>query len=115
MNACVRTKGESWVHFIEQFYAGVVLQELGKHNEAIAYFDKSINTYPNFSDAKYYKANSLLKTNKPAEADKLFSECISDFNKGYTINEDNALYENYPYQLKKYQIEILQNRKNKKL
>ena len=41
----------------------------------------------------------LIKINKEKEAMTLLDEGKSDAEKGYTINEDNTVYEKYPYQV----------------
>jgi tetratricopeptide (TPR) repeat protein len=102
-----KASGENWVHFLDLFYAGIAMQELNQHKEAIQYFDKSLKNYSNFSDAKYYKALSLFRSDQIDAAEKTLADCEADFKKGYTINEDNALYERYPYQIKQFYIDLL--------
>lgn len=92
-------------HFLEYFYLGITKMEMEDYENAIMNFDKSIKIASRFSDAKYYKAASLNSLNKYNDALNLLNESLNDFNKGYTINEDNALYEDYPYQIKTRQIE----------
>jgi tetratricopeptide (TPR) repeat protein len=90
-------------HHIAFFYNGIAKYEQEKWEEAIVFFNKAIKIYPNFSDAKYYKSicMSQLKVNQE-EISKLFKQAKEDFEKGHTINEDNAIYETYPYQFKNY-------------
>lgn len=102
-----KTSGENWIHFLDLFYAGIATQELNRHKEAIQYFDKALKSYPNFSDAKYYKALSLFRTDQLDLAEKTLADCEVEFKKGYTINEDNAIYEKYPYQIKQFHIDLL--------
>jgi tetratricopeptide (TPR) repeat protein len=83
------------------FYLGIAKYEQKKWQEAIAEFDKALRIYPNFSDAKYYKAICMSKLGTMEEATaKLYNELKEDSKKGYTINEYNTLFEKYPYQLK---------------
>ena len=91
--------GEDWVHPTDLFYLGIVYYEKGAYATAIETFDRSINRYKNFSDAKFYKAVCLERLNKKAEAETLFKEAKNDFIDGATINEDNYIYESYPYQV----------------
>lgn len=95
-------KGEDFVHYLDRFYYGISLYEQKRWNDAIAQFDKAIKEYPQFSDAKYYKYVCLHRIEKTEEAKKLFGEMTTDYNNGYTINEDNTAYELYPYQIKIY-------------
>ncbi len=88
-------------HPTAYFYQGIAKYELKKWDEAIAIFDKALKIYPEFSDAKYYKAFCWLKQGKPREEVlALFNVAKEDAAKGYTINEDNTIYETYPYQIK---------------
>lgn len=81
------------------FYYGISKYEQKKWNEAIIEFDKALKIYPNFSDAKYYKAICLSRLmDKQENVTKLYNEAKEDAKKGYTINEDNTIYETYPYQ-----------------
>lgn len=93
-------KGEEWVHHLELFYYGITLYEQAKYYSAVAAFDRALNRYDKFSDVKYYKAISLANLGKTEEASALIKEAKSDRMNGYTITEDNAIYERYPYQLR---------------
>jgi len=99
--------GENWIHYLELFYAGIALQELNRHTEAIRYFERAIEAYSSFADAKYYLALSLFRMGEMDRAEQMLTACEQDFKKGYTINEDNAVYEKYPYQIKQFYIDLL--------
>ncbi|OUL62478.1 tetratricopeptide repeat protein [Flavobacterium sp. AJR] len=88
-------------HPTAYFYQGIAKYELKKWDEAIAIFDKALKIYPQFSDAKYYKAICLFKLSKPKEEiTTLAASAREDAAKGFTLNEDNTIYETYPYQVK---------------
>ncbi|KLT69402.1 tetratricopeptide repeat protein [Flavobacterium sp. ABG] len=88
-------------HPTAYFYQGIAKYELKKWDEAIAVFDKALKIYPEFSDVKYYKAICWLKQGKSrAEVVALIDSAKEDAAKGFTINEDNTVYETYPYQVK---------------
>lgn len=88
-------------HPTAYFYQAIAKNELQKWDEAIAIFDKALKIYPQFSDAKYYKAICWLKLGKPKEeVVALVGLAREDAAKGFTINEDNTVYETYPYQKK---------------
>ena len=106
-----KLNGENWIHYLDQFYAGIALQELNRNEEALTYFNQALKSYPAFSDAKYYKTISLYKTGKIEEAKKCLDECEADLKKGFTINEDNAIYEKYPYQIKQFYIDMIRSSK----
>jgi tetratricopeptide (TPR) repeat protein len=87
-------------HPTAYFYLGIAKFELKKLDEAIAVFDKALKVYPNFSDAKYYKAICLARKENFEEAKILLKESEADYKIGYKLNEDNTIYETYPYQKK---------------
>lgn len=83
------------------FYYGIAKYELKKWDEAIVLFDKALKIYPNFSDAKYYKALCMARLGaKEEDVKTLFKNAKEDAKLGYTINEDNTIYETYPYQVR---------------
>jgi tetratricopeptide (TPR) repeat protein len=87
-------------HFLDLFYSGISKYEQQKWQEAIDEFDKSLKQYPNFSDVEFYKGICLMRLGKKDEATQIFTKAVKDAEMGFTINEDNAIYEKYPYQLK---------------
>lgn len=97
------------MHSLDLFYMGICYFELQQYDEAIKYFDRSISNYEKFADAKFYKVISLRKTNNEYVASKLLLECERDLADGFTINEDNAKYEKYPYQINKEYVEALKH------
>lgn len=92
--------GKTWVNHTELFYLGVNYYELSAYQKAIETFDEALVIFPNFPDAKYYKGNCLVELNKKELALKMFMQTDADFKKGFTLNEDNIIYEEYPYQIK---------------
>lgn len=94
-----KEKGTTWLHPTELFYLGIAQFEQGNYTNAITTFDKALELYPGFSDATYYKGKcyECIGQTEPAEA--CFKQARIDFDKGYTINEDNIIYERYPYQV----------------
>ena len=87
-------------HYLDLFYYGISKYEQQKWEEAIVGFDKSLIQYPDFSDVEYYKAICLARLGKKEEASQLLIKAKKDAEKGYTINEDNSIYEIYPYKVK---------------
>lgn len=87
-------------HYLDLFYYGISKYEQQKWEEAIDEFDKSLMRYPEFSDAQYYKAICLARIGKKEESGLLLSKAKKDATAGYTINEDNAIYETYPYKVR---------------
>lgn len=92
--------GADWLHPVDLFYYGISKFELHKYQEAIDLFDLALGIHNKFSDVQYYKVLCLDKLGKFDEADELME--IAEFNGklGYSFNEDNVIYERYPYQVR---------------
>lgn len=100
VNQQLKNRGEDMVHYLDLFYLGISRYEQGKYEEAITAFDKSLKKYPQFAEVLCYKANCEGRLGNVDEAKRLMEEAKSYGEQGYTINEDNAIYERYPYQLR---------------
>jgi len=94
-----KENGKDWVHYLDLFYLGIIYYELGEYDKAIITFDSSLSKYSRFSDAKYFKGKCIILKGDYDKGIELMKEGKKDFEKGYTINEDNSLYELYPYQV----------------
>lgn len=99
-------RSEDAVSHLDVFYLGVIYYELRQFDNAIAAFDRALRKYPNFSDAKYYKALCLLEQGAKEKALVLIKEAKADHDNGYTINEDSSFYEPYPYQVNWYLVHL---------
>jgi tetratricopeptide (TPR) repeat protein len=49
----IKVHDESWIHFLDLFYIGIIQYELRDYDKAITFFDNTLKTYKNFSDTKY--------------------------------------------------------------
>lgn len=92
--------GEDGEHHLDLFYYGISKYEQGKCEEAIEIFDKALKIYPTFAEVQYYKAVCLYKMGKQEEAMGLMDTARTNGKAGNTINEDNVIYERYPYQVR---------------
>ncbi|NOS91842.1 MAG: tetratricopeptide repeat protein [Cyclobacteriaceae bacterium] len=99
VEAATKERGRDWVHFVDLFYLGICHFELDETEKAILAFDEALRLYPQFSDAKYYKAKCLEALGKPNQAKACMQAGIQDYKKGYSFTEDSSLYEVYPYQV----------------
>ena len=92
--------GKDWLHPVDLFYHGISKFEQQKYEEAVELFDLALDIHDKFSDVQYYKAICLGKIGKFDEAEELME--IAEFNgkQGYSFNEDNVIYERYPYQVR---------------
>ena len=95
----IKEHGESWIHFLDLFYMGIIQYELRNYDKAITFFDKTLKIYTNFSDAKYYKGLCLLQKDDKTNAEIVMRAAKVNSEQGYTINEDDAIYEMYPYKV----------------
>jgi tetratricopeptide (TPR) repeat protein len=102
-------KGDDWVHPLELFYYGISLYEQKKHEDALLIFDRAIKKYPTFSDVQFYKSLSFAALGKHEKARELMNQAISNARLGNTINEDNVIYERYPYQVRLKTFELYEN------
>src|SRR5690606_14010786 len=93
-------RGKDWMQPVDLFYYGISKYEQGKYTEAIELFDLALEIHTQFSDVQYYKAFCLSKTGKIEEAEELMKIAKVNGKQGYSFNEDNAVYERYPYQVR---------------
>ncbi len=118
INEVRKNNGWQSIHYLDWFYLGITLFEKNDFNGAYDCFDSCLHIYPKFSDAKFYKSWCLTELHQYKPALGLISEANNDFDEGYTINEDNARLEQYPYQVNKYilreSLEILTRKNDQK-
>lgn len=92
-------------HHLQWFYLGIIQFENEKYSEGINSFEKALKIYPQFSDAQFYKALCLKELGNIEKAVELLLIARENLMIGYTINEANAIYETYPYQINKFMLE----------
>ena len=100
IEAEVEKWGEDGYHHLDLFYYGISLYEQSEYEDAVEIFDKSLSKYPKFSDALYYKAIALSRLGAYEKAKEIYTLAKKEGEAGNTINEDNAVYEIYPYQVR---------------
>jgi tetratricopeptide (TPR) repeat protein len=94
-----KQRSEEWLHFIDKLYIGIIYFELKNYPEAIRYFDKSLKSYPTFSDAQYWKGMAMMYLVDKKEGYALMKEGKKNFKNKHAFNEDSTFYELYPYQI----------------
>lgn len=92
-------------HFLHYFYMAVIYYELENYADAIIFLDKCLNDYPQFPDALFYKSLCVEKIEGRVAMIPILEQAIFYYKKGYSMNEDNAIYEPYPYQVNLYRLE----------
>ncbi len=105
-DVAIQTNGNDSVsvHFNTLFYLGVLYYETEQYNNAIIYLENSIKNYNQFPDAHYYLAKILINQHKNELAAKYLQIAQNSLEKGYSINEDNVFYANYPHQITLYEV-----------
>lgn len=98
----VKAHGEKWVHYNHLYYLGIVYIEKDDYTAALDCFERALKQYDKFCDAKYYKAICQYKLNNKKDAATTMIDAFTNFTDGYGMNEDNVIYESYPYQVRKY-------------
>lgn len=95
------------LHHTLWFYKGVVAMELQEYQKAIEAYSFAIAEYPQFSDAYYHKVFCMFKLENEytEEMKELLEKAAIYKSQGYSINEANALYEEYPYQVKEFRYQ----------
>jgi len=96
---------EANVHFNSLFYLGVLYFERKNYALAGQYLQQCLRQYPQHPDASYYLALAYRAEGRKAAARQRLTfaqECLS---KGYQLNEDNIVYENYPHQITSYEVQ----------
>lgn len=81
------------------FYLGIAEFELKNYEAANIQFDRALKIYPQFSEVKFYKGVCELRLGRPEIKEKLWKESSEDDKNGFRLNEDNTIYETYPYQI----------------
>ncbi len=113
LNRCIARRthnganGDEAAHYLHWFYLGIARMDLGQLQDAVSCFDKSLKQYPQFSDAEYYKSICLRSLGDRTGALQWMQKAKTDFSAGYSINEDNAFYEKYPYQIIRYYVDAM--------
>lgn len=97
--------GAEWAHYLHWLYVGITWYEQENNDSAIACFNTALALNPYLPDAKYYKALCLSRIGQKKQALELLYETDRLLKKGYFINEDNARYVVYPYQVRKFFLE----------
>ena len=98
----LKEKGKDWLHHLDLFYYGISKYEQKDYVGAIEIFNQALEIYPEFSEVQIFKADCLRKVGKIKEANELQKLGEINGRKGNTINEDNVIYEKYPYQIRWY-------------
>jgi tetratricopeptide (TPR) repeat protein len=92
-------------HFNSFLYLGLVYYEMKDYEKAKEYLLKSLNAYKELPEANYYLAMIYKKENNPELRKKYLLNAKQSKKEGYSMNEDNLYYANYPHQITMYEID----------
>ena len=112
-----QNKGDSNVdiHFNSLLYKGITKLKLGQSDSAEIYLKKCLGIYEKLPEANYYLALIYQKRKETNLEKKYLEMARKSLLDGYSMNEDNLYYVNYPKQITLYeinkQLSALQERK----
>lgn len=109
----IQTQGDTLktVHFNTSFYLGVLYYEMKNYESAKNYLLKCIAVYKEHSNANYYLALVYNAIGKFDLKNKYLQFSKQAFEKGFSLNEGNIYYANYPHQIKLFEVEQAINAK----
>lgn len=103
--AQITATGDGTIHFNTLLYLGILFYELKDNTNAKIFLMRCLKQYKELPEANYYLA-LIFKRENNFEAYNNYLQLSKDFlTKGYTINEDNTFYANYPHQITLYEID----------
>lgn len=95
---------EADIHFNSLFYAGVLYWKMGRYALAGQYLRRCLHQYAQHPDANYYLGLTYRAQRREAAGRTRLQFALQCLAKGYQLNEDNTIYENYPYQITPYEV-----------
>jgi tetratricopeptide (TPR) repeat protein len=97
------------VHFNSILYMGLLKMESHQADSALIYFKDCLRVYKDLPEANYYLALTYKQQNKLDSTVKYLEIARQSVQDGYSMNEDNQFYVNYPYQITQHEIVELLN------
>jgi len=98
-------KSAGEVHFNSLLYMGLTQIGEDRSDSAINYLKECLHIYKELPEANYYLA-LIYKNKKEYDSTRKYLEIAKQsFLDGYTMNEDNLYYVNYPRQITLYEID----------
>jgi len=92
------------VHFNSLLYMGITKLDLHQTDSAEIYLKKCLHIYPKLPEANYYLALAFKERKAVNLARKYLEMAQQSILEGYSLNEDNVYYVNYPRQITLYEI-----------
>ncbi len=103
----IETNGDTpkTAHFNSLFYFGVLYYEMKRYDLAKTYLLKCLAQYTQHPIANYYLGMAYKEERDYALEKQYLQIAREAFKKGYSINEDNEFYANFPHQIRVYEVE----------
>jgi tetratricopeptide (TPR) repeat protein len=103
----LQTKGNKNVkaHYNSYLYLGILYLRSQNYQKALVNLSETLNQYEEMTEANYYLAMVYGALGKPKEREKYLKIAQKAATAGFSINEDNAIYVNYPGQVRLYEVE----------
>jgi tetratricopeptide (TPR) repeat protein len=92
------------VHFNSLLYMGITKLELNQSDSAEIYLRKCLHIYTKLPEANYYLALVCKRRNELDLEKKYLEMAQKSLLEGYSMNEGNLYYVNYPKQITLYEI-----------
>lgn len=92
------------IHFNTLLYIGIVYYEMHRYRMAKEYLEKCLQQYGSLPEANYYLALNYECTGDRKSALNFLELAAQAIRQGYTMNEDNLYYANYPHQITLYEV-----------
>jgi tetratricopeptide (TPR) repeat protein len=96
---------DTTAHFNTLMYMGIVYYEMNNTIKAKEYLVKCLASFKELPDANYYLALVYKRENKNKLATKYLKIAKEAKSIGYSLNEDNLYYTNYPHQITMNEID----------
>ena len=103
----IQTGGDTTksIHFNTLFYVGILNYKMGNYKDAKAYLLKCLKVYEMFPEPNYWLAQIYRKEKNRSMETKYLTIARQAIKQGYSMNEGNIFYVNYPYQITIFEIE----------
>jgi tetratricopeptide (TPR) repeat protein len=96
---------DAYIHFNTFLFLGIAHYKNNNLIEAENYINRCLKNYEAHPDALYYLGMINTQNNNKTEALANFTKSLNALKIGYSMNEDNESYCNYPFQITTFEVE----------
>jgi tetratricopeptide (TPR) repeat protein len=101
----VKSDKNTKAHYNSYLYLGINYFKVKNYEKAIINFKETLNQYEQMTEANYYIAMVYDALGKIKEKEKHLKIAQRSAVVGYSLNEDNLYYVNYPFQITLFEVE----------